>query len=71
PGDLIVTSGHGQVFPKGLPVGRVAVIEDKGSALFHFAILTPAADFARLEEVLLLTSQSTLDLYSAFSRDGT
>jgi rod shape-determining protein MreC len=71
PGDLIVTSGHGQVFPKGLPVGRVAVIEDKGSALFHFAILTPAADFARLEEVLLLTSPSTLDLNEAFTRDGT
>ena len=55
PGDLIVTSGQGQVFPKGLPVGRVVRVEDKGSALFHFAVLAPVADFARVEEVLLLT----------------
>ncbi len=26
---------------KGLPVGRVRAIEDKGSALFHFAVLAP------------------------------
>lgn len=70
PGDLIVTSGHGPVFPKGLPVGRVTAIEDKGSALFHFAILAPAVDFARLEEVLLLTGQSTQDLGAAFAREG-
>jgi len=70
PGDLIVTSGHGNVFPKGLPVGRVIAIEDKGSALFHFAILAPAADFARLEEVLLLTGQTTQDLAAAFANEG-
>ncbi len=70
PGDLIVTSGHGHVFPKGLPVGRVASIEDKGSALFHFAVLAPAADFARVEEVLLLTGQTQTDLAALFHKDG-
>lgn len=69
PGDLVVTSG-GTVFPKGLPVGRVASIEDKGSALFHFAILVPSVDFARLEEVLLLTGPSTHDLAAVFGTDG-
>ena len=69
PGDLVVTSG-GTVFPKGLPVGRVASIEDKGSALFHFAILVPSVDFARLEEVLLLTGPSTQDLAAIFGTDG-
>ena len=53
PGDLVVTSGLGTLFPKGLPVGRVVRIEDKGSALFHFAVLTPAVDVSRVEEVLL------------------
>jgi len=70
PGDLIVTSGQGNIFPKGLPVGRVTAIEDKGSALFHFAVLAPAVDFARLEEVLLLTGQTTKDLAAAFAVDG-
>ena len=67
PGDLIVTSGLGSLFPKGLPVGRVVAIEDKGSALFHFAVVAPAADFPRVEEVLLLTGQTTQDLAALFS----
>ena len=70
PGDLIVTSGLGTLFPKGIPVGRVTAIEDKGSALFHFATLTPAVDFARVEEVLLLTGQSVQDVAGLFTPDG-
>jgi rod shape-determining protein MreC len=70
PGDLVVTSGLGNLFPKGLPVGRVVRIEDKGSALFHFAILTPAVDFARVEDVLLLTGQTTQDVAGLFTPDG-
>lgn len=66
-GDLIVTSGLGGVFPKGLPVGRVIAVEDKGSALFHYARLHPVADFARVEEVLLLTGQTGGDLLPHFS----
>ena len=70
PGDLVVTSGLGTLFPKGIPVGRVTAIEDKGSALFHFAVLTPAVDFARVEEVLLLTGQSAQDVAGSFPPDG-
>lgn len=70
PGDLVVTSGLGALFPKGLPVGRVVRIEDKGSALFHFAVLAPAVDFSRVEEVLLVTGQTTQDVAGLFSSDG-
>ncbi|HUP33886.1 MAG TPA: rod shape-determining protein MreC [Candidatus Limnocylindria bacterium] len=70
PGDLVVTSGLGTLFPKGLPVGRVVTIEDKGSALFHFAVLAPAVDFSRVEEVLLVTGQTTQDLAAMFSAGG-
>jgi rod shape-determining protein MreC len=69
-GDYIVTSGLGSLFPKGLPVGRVVAIEDKGSALFHFAVVAPAVDFARVEEVLLLTGQTTQDMAAFFGADG-
>jgi rod shape-determining protein MreC len=65
-GDLIVTSGLGGLFPKGLPVGRVTAVEDKGSALFHYALVALVADFARVEEVLLLTGQTGADLASHF-----
>lgn len=70
PGDLVVTSGLGTTFPKGLPVGRVVKVEDKGSALFHFAVLAPAVDFSRVEEVLLVTGQTTQDVAALFPPEG-
>ncbi len=69
-GDLVVTSGVGGLFPKGIPIGRVGAIVDRGSALFHYAVLTPVVDFARIEEVLLLTGQTTQDLAASFPNDG-
>jgi rod shape-determining protein MreC len=65
-GDLVVTSGQGGLFPRGIPIGRVRAIDDRGSALFHFAILDPAVDFARVDEVLLVTGDRTRDLTAAF-----
>jgi len=65
-GDLIVTSGLGGLFPKGLPVGRVRAVEERGPALFRYARLSPVADFARVEEVLLLTGHSPADLFEYF-----
>ena len=65
-GDLIVTSGLGELFPKGLPVGRVTSVEEKGSALFYYAVLAPVVDFARVEEVLLLTGRTASDLAPHF-----
>ncbi|HTO12474.1 MAG TPA: rod shape-determining protein MreC [Candidatus Binatia bacterium] len=65
-GDLVVTSGAGGVFPRGIPVGRVRAIDDRGSALFHYAQLIPAVDFARIDEVLLIVGEGTHDLASLF-----
>lgn len=70
PGDLVVTSGIGGVFPKGVPVGRIRAIDDRGSALFHYAVLEPVVDFARVEEVLLVTEQSAQDVAALFGTDG-
>jgi rod shape-determining protein MreC len=69
-GDLIVTSGLGDLFPKGLPVGRVTRVEEKGSALFYYAFLAPVVDFARVEEVLLLTGRTSSDLLQHFPLSG-
>ena len=70
PGDLVVTSGAGGVFPRGIPVGRVRAIDDRGSALFHYAVLTPVVDFAKVDEVLLLTGDTRRDVATAFPSDG-
>src|SRR5712692_4646760 len=69
-GDLIVTSGAGGVFPRGIPIGRVRAIDDRGSALFHYAMLTPVVDFARVDEVLVLTGDTQHDVAAAFPTDG-
>jgi rod shape-determining protein MreC len=66
-GDLVVTSGAGGLFPRGIPVGRVRAIDDRGSALFHYAQLTPAVDFARIDEVLLIVGEGNHDLAALFA----
>jgi rod shape-determining protein MreC len=64
-GDLVSTFGGG-LFPKGLPVGRVARVHAP-TALFRLVDLEPAADLARIEEVLVLPRELAADLGSAFS----
>ncbi len=65
-GDVIVTSGLGGLFPKGLPVGWVSRVDDRAFGLFHYAGLAPAVDFTRVEEVLLLVGRSAVDLTPYF-----
>ncbi len=54
-GDQIISSGLDQVYPAGIPIGRVEqVIKSPGSAASVTAILRPAADFFRLEYVMVM-----------------
>jgi rod shape-determining protein MreC len=53
-GDLIITSGSGGVFPKGLTIGRVTQVVRAEHSLFQEVTVSPAVDFSRLEEVLVL-----------------
>ncbi len=53
-GDRVVTSGMGGVFPKGIPLGIVVAVERRSGALFQEAVLEPAADLSKLEEVTVL-----------------
>lgn len=69
-GDLVVTSGAGGVVPRGIPIGHVRAIDDRGSALFHYAFLDPAVDFSRLDTLLLVVGESDRDVAAAFARGG-
>jgi len=71
-GDMLVTAGQGGLFPRGIPIGTVRSIDNRGAALFHYADLTPAVDFARVDEVLLVTgdSQRDRDLTAFFTTGG-
>jgi rod shape-determining protein MreC len=56
-GDLIVTSGLGGVFPKGLPVGSVRSVVRGGFSMFQTIEIAPAVDFSRIEEVMVLRNE--------------
>jgi rod shape-determining protein MreC len=53
-GDLVITSGLGGVYPKGLRIGRVTEVSDPGAKLVQTATLEPAVDFGRLEQVFVI-----------------
>ena len=53
-GDIVVTSGLGGVYPKGIPIGEVTKVEDTPGDLFRHITVKPAVDFSRLEEVLVI-----------------
>ncbi|RPH83241.1 MAG: rod shape-determining protein MreC [Candidatus Rokuibacteriota bacterium] len=69
-GDLVVTSGSGGLAPRGIPVGRVVSIDDRGSALFNYAQVAPVVDFARIDEVLLIVGEGAHDVAGLFPDGG-
>ena len=54
-GDVVITSGLDQIFPKGLVVGRVRSV-GKGSGLFKEVAVQPSANFERIEEVMVASA---------------
>jgi rod shape-determining protein MreC len=53
-GDMVITSGLGQLFPKGIPIGRVRSITSEAEETSIELKLEPIIDFVRLEHVLIL-----------------
>lgn len=54
-GDLVVTSGLGEVFPKGIRIGRVTSVAHEEGGLFRKIGVEPFVDVSRLEEVFVVT----------------
>jgi rod shape-determining protein MreC len=56
-GEVVLTAGGDQIFPRGLPVGVVdKVVNDPERDSFIDVMVTPAAHLERLDEVLVITS---------------
>jgi rod shape-determining protein MreC len=53
-GDVVVTSGLGGNFPKGLMVGEIKKVDKKGHGVFQYAELVPSVDLTQLEEVFVI-----------------
>jgi len=54
-GDLLLSSPLGGRRPAGLPIGRVSAQTSDRRDLFQEVQVSPFADFARLEQVLVMT----------------
>ncbi len=55
-GDIVVTSGLGGIYPKGIMVGTVSAVKNDGGGLLHYAEIAPAVDFQRLEDVAVIVA---------------
>ncbi len=57
-GDLLLTSGVGCRFPKGIPVARVTKVEKRDFGIYQTVQAEPTVDYSRLEEVLVVLSDT-------------
>jgi rod shape-determining protein MreC len=62
--DIIITSGIGGIFPKGVPVGKVNDIKDPSDELFREVKIKPFVDFSKLEEILIILMEDPLADYT-------
>jgi rod shape-determining protein MreC len=53
-GDVIITSGMGRIYPKGLPVGTVKRVSQPGTGMFLDIRIDITADLTRIEEVAVI-----------------
>lgn len=61
-GDLIVTSGLDNIFPKGFPIAMVDDVENKPYAVSLRVDLRPVVDPDKVEEVFIITNAQNEDL---------
>lgn len=60
-GDLVETSGLGDVFTKGIHVGRVKELHADSTGANQYAVIEPAVDFAKTRYVLVLKKNTETD----------
>ncbi|MFA7405720.1 MAG: rod shape-determining protein MreC, partial [Pelobacteraceae bacterium] len=53
-GDIVITSGIGGIFLKGLPIGEVTMVKRGEYGIFQTVSIRPAVNFPHLEEVLIV-----------------
>lgn len=61
-GDLLVTSGKGKFFPRGIPVAKVTKVQKRELGRDQDVDAVPTVDFSRLDSVLILVTPPGDDL---------
>ncbi|MFI3252994.1 MAG: rod shape-determining protein MreC [Eubacteriales bacterium] len=54
PGDQVLTSGIGDIYPKGLTVGKILGVFDEPSGMSRYAVLVPDVELDSLIEVFII-----------------
>ncbi len=54
--DMVVTSGFGGVYPKGLVVGKIIEMHNEESGLLMYGVLDTSVDFQKLEDVAVIVA---------------
>lgn len=54
-GDVVLTSGQGGVYPRGIVVGTVVAVRNNKTALYQSITVEPADEIASVEAVMILT----------------
>lgn len=58
-GDIVIASGDGGAYPRGIVIGTVRAIEADSSKLYHRITVEPVFNIEACEEVLILTGNET------------
>jgi rod shape-determining protein MreC len=53
-GDMVITSGIGGVFLKGIPIGEVTMVKREEYGIFQTVTIRPLVNISHLEEVLVV-----------------
>jgi rod shape-determining protein MreC len=61
-GDVILTSGLGGIYPKGIRIGSVTDVEEDKGKVMKNAIIKPYVDFNKLEEVFIVLPKNKIDV---------
>ncbi|MCL4862501.1 MAG: rod shape-determining protein MreC [Caldilineaceae bacterium] len=60
-GEVVLTSGLGGRFPKGIPIGQVIEVRQRDIDIVQQAVVRPQVDFSRLELVAVVTNFDPLE----------
>ena len=70
-GEVVLTSGLGQRFPAGIPIGQVIERRQRDIDIFQQAVVQPEIDFSRLDLVAIVTNFEPVENQSeVVVRDG-
>lgn len=58
--DQVITSGLGGVYPKGIYIGTVEDVQNESGGLLKYAVVKPAVDFLKLEDIAVIVNSHDL-----------